>query len=103
MTTAAVRLWGRQIGAVSTEEDRDYCAFQYTPEFAESGVQEFNEAEKTLLTTMPFVSRNEINYEKLVTWAGDDYKKYAWLIFIPIVIFIITAVSNGANLSTHNG
>ncbi|MBX2827671.1 MAG: phospho-N-acetylmuramoyl-pentapeptide-transferase [Flavobacteriaceae bacterium] len=66
---------------------------------AEGGIQEFNEAEKTLLTTMPFVSRNEINYEKLVTWAGDDYKKYAWLIFIPIVIFIITAVSNGANLT----
>ncbi|GAB5399140.1 MAG: phospho-N-acetylmuramoyl-pentapeptide-transferase [Aureisphaera sp.] len=66
---------------------------------AEGGVQEFNEAEKTLLTTMPFVSRNEINYEKLVTWAGEDYKKYAWLVFIPIVIFIITAVSNGANLT----
>ncbi len=48
---------------------------------------------------MPFVSGNEINYEKLITWAGEDYKKYAWLIFIPIVIFIITAVSNGANLT----
>ncbi|MDC8003202.1 phospho-N-acetylmuramoyl-pentapeptide-transferase [Aureisphaera galaxeae] len=69
-------------------------------EIVEAGTAtEFNEAEKTLLTTMPFVSRNEINYEKLVTWAGEDYKKYAWLIFIPIVIFIITAVSNGANLT----
>lgn len=69
-------------------------------EIVEEGTTtEFNEAEKTLLTTMPFVSRNEINYEKLVTWAGEDYKKYAWLIFIPIVIFIITAVSNGANLT----
>ncbi len=66
---------------------------------AEGESDEFNEAEKTLMTTMPFVSRNEINYEKLVTWAGEDYKKYAWLIFIPIVIFIITAVSNGANLT----
>ena len=66
---------------------------------ATGGEKEFNEAEKTLLTTMPFVSGNEINYEKLITWAGDEYKKYAWLIFIPIVIFIITAVSNGANLT----
>ena len=66
---------------------------------ADGESDEFNEAEKTLMTTMPFVSRNEINYEKLVTWAGEDYKKYAWLIFIPIVIFIITAVSNGANLT----
>jgi len=65
----------------------------------EKSGREFNPEEKTLLTTMPFVSGNEINYEKLVTWAGEDYKKYAWLIFIPIVIFIITAVSNGANLT----
>ncbi|MBL4662874.1 MAG: phospho-N-acetylmuramoyl-pentapeptide-transferase [Flavobacteriaceae bacterium] len=63
------------------------------------GGKVFNDAEKTLLTTMPFVSGNEINYEKLITWIDEDYKKYAWLIFIPIVIFIITAVSNGANLT----
>ncbi len=65
----------------------------------QTGGKVFNDAEKTLLTTMPFVSGNEINYEKLVTWIDEDYKKYAWLIFIPIVIFIITAVSNGANLT----
>lgn len=65
----------------------------------EKSGREFNPEEKTLLTTMPFVSGNEINYEKLITWAGEDYKKYAWIIFIPIVIFIITAVSNGANLT----
>jgi len=63
------------------------------------GAKTFNQAEKTLLTTMPFVSGNEINYEKLVTWAGDQYASFAWLVFIPIVIFIITAVSNGANLT----
>ncbi|MCH9661261.1 MAG: phospho-N-acetylmuramoyl-pentapeptide-transferase [Bacteroidetes bacterium] len=66
---------------------------------SESGEKVFNEEEKTLLTTMPFVSGNEINYEKLISWAGDDYAKYAWLIFIPIVIFIVTAISNGANLT----
>jgi len=66
---------------------------------AQESQREFNEAEKTLITTMPFVSRNEINYEKLVTWAGEEYKKYAWLVFILIVIVIITAVSNGANLT----
>lgn len=60
---------------------------------------QFLPEEHTLVTTMPFVSGNTINYEKLITWAGEDYRKYAWLIFIPIVIFIITAVSNGANLT----
>ncbi|MCW9037540.1 MULTISPECIES: phospho-N-acetylmuramoyl-pentapeptide-transferase [Altibacter] len=61
--------------------------------------REFYDAEKTLLTTIPFVKENEFNYERLIAWAGPDYAKYAWLIFIPIVIFIITAVSNGANLT----
>jgi phospho-N-acetylmuramoyl-pentapeptide-transferase len=61
--------------------------------------REFYPAEKTLITTIPFVKSNEFNYENLIKWAGDDYKSFAWLIFIPIVIFIITAVSNGANLT----
>jgi len=65
----------------------------------QNSAKEFYPAEKTLLTTIPFVKKNEFNYENLISWAGDDYKKYAWLVFIPIVIFIITAVSNGANLT----
>lgn len=35
----------------------------------------------------------------MVSWIGDDYKNYAWLVFIPFVILIVTAVSNGANLT----
>jgi len=54
---------------------------------------------KALYTTIPFVKKNEFNYESLVSWMGENAKEYAWLIFIPIVIFIITAVSNGANLT----
>ncbi len=54
---------------------------------------------KVLTTTIPFVKNNEIDYSILVSWLGDDYVKYAWLLFIPIVIFIVTAVSNGANLT----
>lgn len=61
--------------------------------------REFNTAEQSLKTTIPFVKDNEFDYSDLVTWLGDDYAKYAWLIFIPIVIFIVTAVSNGANLT----
>ncbi len=55
--------------------------------------------EKALLTTIPFVKKNEFNYSQLISWIGGNYKSYVWLIFIPIVIFIITAVSNGANLT----
>jgi len=60
---------------------------------------EFYPEEKTLLTTIPFIKKNEFNYESLISWAGEEYRSYVWLIFIPIVIFIITAVSNGANLT----
>ncbi|WP_026452566.1 phospho-N-acetylmuramoyl-pentapeptide-transferase [Aequorivita capsosiphonis] len=55
--------------------------------------------DKSMLTTIPFVKANEFNYSELISWAGENYKSYVWLIFIPIVIFIITAVSNGANLT----
>lgn len=55
--------------------------------------------EKSTATTIPFFKNNEFDYAELLSWAGDNYKDYAWLIFIPIVIFIITAVSNGANLT----
>lgn len=58
-----------------------------------------NQETKALVTTIPFVKNNEFDYSVLITWVGQDYAKYAWLLFIPIVIFIITAVSNGANLT----
>ena len=66
---------------------------------ANSQISEFYPEEKTLLTTIPFVKKNEFNYESLISWIGEDARDYVWLIFIPIVIFIITAVSNGANLT----
>lgn len=55
--------------------------------------------EKSTATTIPFFKNNEFDYAELLAWTGDGYEKYAWLIFIPVVIFIITAVSNGANLT----
>jgi phospho-N-acetylmuramoyl-pentapeptide-transferase len=61
--------------------------------------EQFTKEQKSLKTTIPFAKNNELDYAKLVTWISPDYGKYAWLIFIPIVIFIITAVSNGANLT----
>lgn len=50
-------------------------------------------------TTIPFIKNNEFDYAVLLKWLGSGYEKWAFLIFIPIVIFIITAVSNGANLT----
>lgn len=55
--------------------------------------------EKSTKTTIPFVKGNEFDYAKLITWISPGLGKYAWLIFIIAVIIIITAVSNGANLT----
>lgn len=54
---------------------------------------------KSTATTIPFFKDNEFDYGQILAWLGDGYENYAWLIFIPVVIFIVTAVSNGANLT----
>ena len=59
----------------------------------------YKDEAKSTKTNIPFVKNNEFDYADILSFFGDDYRKYAWLIFIPIVIFIITAVSNGANLT----
>ena len=58
-----------------------------------------NQNIKATLTTIPLLKNNEFDYQSLIGWMGDSSKSYTWLVFIPIVIFIITAVSNGANLT----
>ena len=54
---------------------------------------------KSTETTIPFLKDNTFDYAEVLSFMGDGYENYAWLIFIPLVIFIITAVSNGANLT----
>ncbi|NCA77933.1 MAG: phospho-N-acetylmuramoyl-pentapeptide-transferase [Alphaproteobacteria bacterium] len=54
---------------------------------------------KSTKTTIPFVKNNEFDYSWLITWMGHGAKNWTWLVFIPIVIFIIISVSNGANLT----
>ncbi|RAV30693.1 phospho-N-acetylmuramoyl-pentapeptide-transferase [Sinomicrobium soli] len=72
----------------------DYAQVVSAETLADTG-----EEEKSTTTTIPFVKNNELDYSRIIAWAGDNYRDYAWLIFIPIVIFIVTAVSNGANLT----
>jgi phospho-N-acetylmuramoyl-pentapeptide-transferase len=54
---------------------------------------------KTPITTIPFVKNHEFNYSKLITWMGKGAEDYTWIVYIIIVTLIITAVSNGANLT----
>ena len=54
---------------------------------------------KTPITSIPFVKNHEFNYSKLISWMGPGAEKYTWIIYIFVVTFIITAVSNGANIT----
>jgi len=54
---------------------------------------------KSTKTTIPFVKNNEFDYSWLLTWINKDWASYVWLIFIPLVVVIVAAVSNGANIT----
>ena len=54
---------------------------------------------KEPLTNVPFLADNELNYNLFFSFLGESAPKYIWLLFIPLIIFIVTAVSNGANLT----
>jgi len=54
---------------------------------------------KSTKTTIPFVKNNEFDYAYLVAFLGGKSKQWAWLVFVIVTIFIVTAVSNGANLT----
>ena len=56
-------------------------------------------AKKSSKTTTPFFKNNEFDYQSLTSWIGDTANEYAWILFILIVVLIITAVSNGANMT----
>jgi phospho-N-acetylmuramoyl-pentapeptide-transferase len=62
------------------------------PKYAEQPV-------KNLKTTIPFMKNNELDYGSFISWACDDCLKYGWIIFVPMVILVVTAVSNGANIT----
>jgi phospho-N-acetylmuramoyl-pentapeptide-transferase len=72
--------------------DQPPSSTTHLPEYAKAETH-------SLKTTIPFVKNNEFDYSSFLGFMGDKAKDWAWLIFIPIVIFIITAVSNGANVT----
>ncbi|MDL2221662.1 phospho-N-acetylmuramoyl-pentapeptide-transferase [Parabacteroides sp. OttesenSCG-928-N08] len=63
------------------------------------GVQFHSESIKSTKTTIPFLKNNNFDYATLVEWAGEYKEMAAWIVFVLVVIFIVTAVSNGANLT----
>ncbi|MEL6918838.1 MAG: phospho-N-acetylmuramoyl-pentapeptide-transferase [Bacteroidota bacterium] len=75
------------------EKNKTMITAQYT-------VEEVQGLEvKSTKTNVPFFKNNELDYGNFISWMGEGVADYAWLIFIPIIIIIVTAVSNGANLT----
>jgi phospho-N-acetylmuramoyl-pentapeptide-transferase len=75
---------------VSTNFDRE----TYT-ETVEYGSQDI----KSTTTTIPFFKNNNLDYADLFTWAGEHKQMLGWIFFVLMTIFVVTAVSNGANLT----
>ena len=68
------------------DQDKTIVVFSETPK-------------KSSKTTIPFFKNNEFDYKSLTRWIGNDFENYAWVLFVLIVVFIVTAVSNGANMT----
>lgn len=68
--------------------------------YTENIAEKFQQEEKAVISTVPFVKNNEFDYSKILFWMDEKQaEEWAWVVFIPIVIFIVTAVSNGANIT----
>lgn len=69
---------------------------------AETGQREVRQMTKEIKstkTTIPFIKSHEFDYKSLLWFLGDEADKWVWVLYALIIIFIITAVSNGANLT----
>ncbi len=65
----------------------------------EDGTKHYMLNRKSPNTTIPFMKENEFNYSSILGLFGHEAREYTWIIYILVVIFIITAVSNGANIT----
>lgn len=86
------KIYNSQEVVVDNEIFEDEIVPAYMPKYSKVET-------KSTKTTIPFVKNNEFDYARLLEWMGEGYRDWAWLIYIPIVIFIVTAVSNGANIT----
>lgn len=84
---------------VKDELGNDLQEVLIDPVTGEQTVQFVTEDVKSTVTTIPFIKKNEFDYQWLVAFAGDSSNWLKWLVYAIVIILIITAVSNGANLT----
>ena len=66
---------------------------------SEMVVKHKTETVKSTKTTIPFVKNHNFDYAMLTKWMGDHAQTGGWIVFILVTIFVVAAVSNGANLT----
>ena len=84
---------------VQNEKGEDLEQIVVDPQTGEQTVKFVTEDVKSTKTTIPFFKQNEFDYEWLVAWTGDASSWLRWVVYALAIIFIITAVSNAANLT----
>lgn len=84
---------------VKDENGNDLKEVLIDPVTGEQTVQFVTQDVKTTITTIPFIKKNEFNYEWLVAFTGDALAWLKWVVYAIAIIFIITSVSNAANLT----
>ncbi len=86
-----VKVWREYVGEVPPTETKIQVIKKQV-----NGQTKYFVPTRTIVTTIPFVKDHEFNYSKLLP---ASWRNYTWVLYILIVIFIITAVSNGSNLT----
>lgn len=84
---------------IKAEDVSSYTADQVTQIVDDNLKVHYMVSKKAPTTTIPFFKNHEVDYSVILGSFNKEWANYAWLLFIPVVIFIITAVSNGANLT----
>ena len=84
---------------VKDENGRNLQEILVDPVTGGQTVQFVTKDVKSTVTTIPFVKKNEFNYEWMVAFAGDASSWLKWIVYALVIILIITAVSNAANLT----
>lgn len=94
-------MWLNQDIVVKEKSDKNEprAQVEYVTENGTNNAVYVTPAEKSITTTIPFVKDNEFDYRWLIPGDSDTSDLLSWLVYIVITIFVITAVSNGANLT----
>jgi phospho-N-acetylmuramoyl-pentapeptide-transferase len=102
LIVALTMLWSNEIVIRQNEEVAEEMDYEivntYLIEDARGDTVEVANT-KAFITNVPFFKGNQLDYAKLLPLERERAIKYVWIIFVPLVILIITAVSNAANLT----